>query len=222
MSDFQHRMQIELPSPSKLFTPGVIVSLALLVIGFALVHYAEAFSMKYLALSAPGILTGKVWQLATYPFVEGWPWNLVFGLWVILFAGSAVERQWGTRGYAALWLVVSVISGVVWVLVSMALGRAYIGGGVSVCCYGLIAVFGIMYKGVRFFAWFFTVEGQHIALILIGVGLVLSIPQPVTVVWVGGALVAYIYVKVRWMASRPRSGGGGKRMGGRGGFVDID
>ncbi|MBE0534834.1 MAG: rhomboid family intramembrane serine protease [Phycisphaerae bacterium] len=219
MSDFQQRLQVELPAPSKLFTCAVVFSLAFLIIGFALLHYAPQFTTNNLALSTQGVFSGKVWQLVTYPFVEGCTWNLIFGFWVLLFAGSAVERQWRTRGYVALWLVVSIVCGLAWLLVS-ALWRPYVGGGVSACSYGLIAAFGMLYRRVRFYALFCTVEGQYLAMIMIGMGIVLSIAQPVTLVWVGGALVAYLYVHARWrLGSRPRAF---REPKGGGGFVDID
>lgn len=41
MSDFQQRLQVELPAPSQLFTPGVIGSLVLLIVGYAVMCYAQ-------------------------------------------------------------------------------------------------------------------------------------------------------------------------------------
>ncbi|HPD46580.1 MAG TPA: rhomboid family intramembrane serine protease [Anaerohalosphaeraceae bacterium] len=224
MSDFQQRLQVELPAPSQLFTPGVIGSLVLLIVGYAVMCYAPNFVVANLALSTQGVFSGKVWQLLTYPFMEPFVLNVIFGLWVIIFAGSAVERQWGTRGYLLLWLVVTVVCGLVWLLVSMALEQPWVGGGISVACYGLIGAFGLLYRHARFFMWICTIEGQWLALIMIGIGLVLCIPAPVTVVWVGGALVAYVYVQIRWRLQsgpklrQPRA----QKAGGGGGFVDID
>ena len=60
------------------------------------------------------------------------------------------------------------------------------------------------------------------AMIFIGIGIVTSIASPFNLVWVAGALVAYLYVK--WTL---RSRTGSKTVnsfsrGGGSGFVDID
>ncbi|MFA7485338.1 MAG: rhomboid family intramembrane serine protease, partial [Phycisphaerae bacterium] len=94
-------------SPTKIFTPGVVVLLVLLVIGFIFTNYLPVFSFDNLAISGQGLIKGKIWQLATYPFVNGCSLNLVFSCFTILFIGSDVERQWRTKSFLMLWLVVS-------------------------------------------------------------------------------------------------------------------
>lgn len=211
------------PSPTKLFTPAITTIIVLMIIGFALVHHATEFTLNNIALIAGYFLHGKIWEIITYSFVNSCPWNLIFNGMVVLFIGSTIEREWGTMSFILLWLAVAFVCGIIWVIISLIAGRPFAGIGSESCVYGIIATFGILYRGTRMWFYFFTVEAQNLALILIGIGIVLSIIQPLSLIWVSGALVAYIYVKMRWrMASSGGSGTPSTEHGVSDGFVDID
>ena len=134
MSDFQRRLQLQLPSPTQFFTPAVTVILVLIIIGFAFATYASEFVINTLALSSQGVFHGKVWQLITYPFVEISTCRLIPSGIILLFFGSAVERQWKTRGFLALFFLLSVSCGL---LGSRALPTVLPGGWASGTVAGL-------------------------------------------------------------------------------------
>ena len=217
----EEQFRISFPSPTKIFTPAITTIIVLLIIGFALINHATNFTVNNIALTAGSILHGKIWQLVTYPFINGCPWNLIFNGFVILFMGSSIEREWGTKSFIFLWLILSIICGLIWIAISLIFGREFVGTGSEPCIYGIIATFGILFRGTRLWFYFFTLEAQLIAMILIGIGLVLSIAQPIFLIWVLGALVAYIYVKMRFRMKTPRSVSSAKKQDYEG-FVDID
>jgi membrane associated rhomboid family serine protease len=142
---------------------------------------------------------------------------------LVLFIGSAIEREWRTASFLWLWLIVSVVCGILWILVNRLMNVSVTGFGASACAFGIIAVMGVLFRRRRYFALFATLEAQHIAIGLIAIGVILSLPNPIMLVWVAGAVVGYAYIKVRWSlqakpAARPRGG----RSGNKGQFVDID
>ena len=195
--------QMTFPSPTKLFTPGVTAIIVLLIAGMLLSMFAPGFTASFLAISAQNVLHGRIWQLVTYPFVSGSPLNLIFSGLMVLFAGSAIEREWRTNSFILLWLVVSVGCGLLWVIVNLLVGRDFIGMGASGCTYGLIATMGLLFRGRRFFVLIATIGLRFLVLILIAIGILMNIAMPINLVWVSGALVAYAYVKLRWrMASQ--------------------
>jgi hypothetical protein len=51
-------------------------------------------------------------------------------------------------------------------------------------------------------------EAQYVVLILVAIGLVLGIPQRITWIWVAGAGVGYLYLKVIWRLREGFSSGG--------------
>lgn len=219
MAEIEKRIEWAIPSPRKLFTPAVTVILVLIVVGWTLISYTPEFTINFLALSLRGILHGRIWQLVTYPFINGCGLTMVFDGLLVLFIGSAIEREWRTGAFILLWLIVSVVCGLIWIAVSVLAGP-YVGMGTDSCAYGLIAVFGLLNRGKRFLALFWGVEAQYLALALIVIGIILGIPQPITWIWVSGALVAYIYVKLRWRSAAVGSPPAGRYKPGN--FVDID
>jgi membrane associated rhomboid family serine protease len=195
------------------------------VAGFLGLSLSREAVFGALALSPWGVLHGKIWQLVTYPFLNG-PWGLLWNGLLVLFVGSAIEREWRTASFLRLWLIVSVSCGILWILVSLLMNMSVTGCGAGACSYGIIAVMGVLFRRRRFIFFFATLEAQHIAIILIAIGIILSLPvppAPIALVWVAGALVGYAYVKAGWSlrarpSARPRPG----RSGGKGQFVDID
>jgi membrane associated rhomboid family serine protease len=221
MAEVETRFELVFPSPRKLFTPAVTCILILLVTGFALINYASGWVINYFALSAGGILHGRIWQLLTYSFINADVGQMILGGMMVLFIGSAVEREWRTGSFVLLWLVVSVVCGLIWIIVSAILGRNFIGMGPASCAYGLIAVFGLLNRKKRFLALFWTVEAQHIAVGLIVIGIIAGIQRPITWIWVTGALVAYLYVKLRWRISNAAKAAPSRNYKPQS-FVDID
>jgi membrane associated rhomboid family serine protease len=221
MGDMQE-MKMVFPAPEKLLTRGVIIILSLLVAGFLGLSLRQEAVFRALALSPWGVFHGKIWQLVTYPFLNG-RWGLLWNGLLVLFVGSAIEREWRTSSFLWLWLIVSVACGILWILVNLLMNVSVTGFSANACGYGTIAVMGVLFRRRRFIFFFATMEAQHIAIALIAIGVILSLPNPITLVWVAGALVGYAYIKARWSlqarpAARPRVG----RSGGKGQFVDID
>lgn len=215
--------QMTFPSPTKLFTPGVTAIIVLLIAGMLLSIFAPGFTTSFLAVSAQNVLHGRIWQLFTYPFVSGSPMNLIFSGLMVLFAGSAVEREWRTKSFILLWLVVSVGCGLLWVIVNLLVGRDFIGMGASGCTYGLIATMGLLFRGRRFFVLIATIGVRFLVLILIAIGVLMNIATPINLVWILGALIAYVYIKLRWrMASQSQRSIPSVEQKRPGDFVDVD
>ena len=224
MSDFQNQMQIALPSASKIFTKGVVTIIALMVLGITLASYAKGFTENYLILNPDSVIRGCVWKLVTYAFIPGCLPSFAFNGLIILFMGSFLERQWGTKSFALLCLTTIVICAIAWTLISLVLPVTYLGVGPDACAYGIIAAFGLVFRKQKFFFWFCIIEAQYVAMILIGIGLALNIPNPMAFIWVAGAAVGYLYVKLRWrMADSGRNAESSSVPHNVSeGFVDID
>ena len=65
-----------------------------------------------LALSAEGIGSGFIWQLVTYPLVNFQVMGVVFTGLLLWFIGSDLETLWGTKKYMAYVFIMTVFSGV--------------------------------------------------------------------------------------------------------------
>lgn len=215
--------QVTFTSPTKLFTPGVIALIILLIVGILLSSFARDFTKGFVALSAQNVLRGRIWQLVTYPFVSGSPTNLVFSSLMVLFVGSAIERQWKTTSFLMLWLVISVGCGLLWIVINLLTKNNFVGMGASGCTYGLITTMGLLFRGRKFFIFFATIDSLYLVLIFIAIGILMNIATPINLIWISGALVAYVYIKLRWrMASKKHTGTSSVNQKSSGSFVEID
>jgi membrane associated rhomboid family serine protease len=223
MAEVDHRIQLALPSPRKILTPVVTVSILLMIAGYALAKHAPVFTAGWLALNPQTFWPFRIWQLLTYSFINTCGWNLIFDGLIVLFIGSAIEREWRSGSFLLFFLVVSILCGLVWLIVNRIGGWAYIGIGTEAYAYGMIAAFGLLFRRQKFLVFFWALEGQHLAILLVAMGLVIAIAQPILWVWVGGAAVGYAYVKLLWHrasgAARSRSRPMQRKPGS---FVDID
>jgi len=216
-------VQIQIPTPGKLFTPGVTAIIVMSLLGFVASFFAGNFTMSCLALSSRQLLRGMVWQLVTYPFIFRYPVPLLFDLAIILVIGSAIERQWGTKTFILFWLFVSVSCGLIWMLVGGLLHQARPGSGSGACCYAMVAVFGLIFRGRRFLLMMTTVDARTLALIMLGVSLILNLYAPINLIWMLGAGLGYAFVKLREKSlyAQARSSGGDTPYQ-PSSFVDID
>jgi membrane associated rhomboid family serine protease len=215
--------QVNFPSPTKLFTPGVVIILVLLVTGVLLFTFAPGFTTGVLAIGPRNVLRGRIWQLVTYPFISDSPMNLIFSGLMVLFVGSLIEREWKTVSFLLLWLVVSVGCGLLWVVVNLIFGTNLVGMGTAACTYGLLAAMGLLFRGRKFFIFFTTIESQYLIIGLIAIGILMNIATPINLVWISGALVGYLYIKLRWrLASKSPKSISPEGQTRSSGFVDID
>jgi membrane associated rhomboid family serine protease len=215
--------KVVFPSLRSFFTPAVTVILILFVVFLILNWLATEWVVAWLALHPSKVLHGCAWQVLTYWMIPTSPMSLLLEGSVILMVGSAVERQWKSWSFVALWLVTCSLCGLIWVLVN-AIGRlSYVGTGASAGCFGLIGAFGLLFRGQRFFFFLGMVKAQTLAWILIGLGVLASLPMPIGLIWVLGAAVSFLYIKLLWKAgarSAGRRSGQSPYQPGR--FVDIE
>ncbi len=224
MSEFQQRMQVELPAPSKIFTPWMTTFLILEILGFALIHHAPEFTINNLAISRACFLEGKIWQLVTHGFLESCWWNLIIDCIVLLFFGSALEREIKTGSYFLLWLTVILNCGLLWLLVNVLFGLNAPGIGAGSFAFAQMAAFGMVFWDQKFYLYLSVIKAQYVSWLFIGAGIVLGIQTPLVWVWVGGAGLAYLFMKLRKKIFEEFAGSGGRvrsRSGPRG-FVDLD
>lgn len=199
------QVQFSTPAPSQLFTPAVTTILILSTLGFLISLMMPSFMTDWLALNPQRVFRGPVWQFLTYPLVFQFPMAFVFSALTILFAGSTVEREWGTKPFVALWFVVSITCALIWVLICLLMGSNYLGTTSLACCYGLIAVLGLLFRGTRMFMVIATVDARVMALIFIAIGVIQSLTAPITLIWVFGAAVGYAFARIRGKMSDARA-----------------
>jgi membrane associated rhomboid family serine protease len=102
----------------------------------------------------------------------------------------------------ALWFIAGVSCALIWMAVSLVAtlvaGVEFRGSGADSAVYALLGAFGLAFRRKRFLFFFWGMEAQYVVLILVAIGLIVGIQQPITWIWVAGAGVGYLYLRVIW------------------------
>ncbi len=83
----------------------LILSGVLFLIGSILKAVGAIHLTSILGLSGSGLMSGMVFQLVSYSFIEDQLMNFLFNGLVIWFIGSELERLWGGRIYVRFLLI---------------------------------------------------------------------------------------------------------------------
>jgi membrane associated rhomboid family serine protease len=210
-------------APQRIFTPAVVSFCVLLALGYAGVVFAPGIVRSYGALSWANLAGGKIWTLLTYSFFNSCGLPLVWDILTILFLGSALERKWGFKSWIIFWAVMSAVGGLLYIIAGMIFKNILVIGSGS-CIFGLIGAFGLTFRHSQSYSLLGAIKAHHAAWIMIGIGVVLSLSQPISLISVAGAGVAYCYIKLMWQLGEKKGTGATPRFKGKrpGAFVDVD
>ncbi len=130
---------------------------------FVITLIAPGLMMGVLGLSPEAVLTqGRLWQPATYLFVHGGVFHLLWNMLAVWMFGVELEQRWGTEAFVRYYAVVGIGAGVCVVAASFlpfaAARDSYyaVTIGASGAVYGLLMAWGIIFphRTVLFFGIF--------------------------------------------------------------------
>ena len=145
-----------------------------------------------------------VWQLATYMFLHGGIFHIVFNMLALWMFGTELERIWGTRYFLKFYLVTGIGAGFLTVLFSLLpfefaqqLQHANIIGA-SGAIYGLLLAYAMYFPDRPILMIVFWVPAKVCVAILGAIALVTSLSDVggvANATHLGGLLVAYLFLK---------------------------
>jgi len=153
-----------------------------------------------------------LWQFATYMFVHGNLWHLLFNMFALWMFGSEIERTWGTREFTVFFFITGVGAGLLyWIFASdwslpIRAGlpnQALIGSSGAI--FGLLAAYGLMFPDRRIlFMLIFPIKAKYFVLLLAAIEFWLSwTPSGIAhFAHLSGMLIGYLYLKKDWQLSR--------------------
>ncbi len=98
----------------------ILIAAGSLFILHSIMKAVGAFSVvSFLGLSGAGVLSGLVYQFATYPFVETQLMGAIFNSLIIWFIGSEIETLWGKKVYLRFLSLVVVSVGLFYFFISV-------------------------------------------------------------------------------------------------------
>jgi len=196
----------------KLFTPAVVALCGLHIAGFVIpVLATSSFGAEFVALFGlePGAVFGRlrIWQLVTHSML--YPtmclaWTLAGTLVLLLFFGSRIEREWGTKRFGLFYVAMAAAAGLVRAIPEFG-GSQMIVGSLGVVC-ALLGAYGVLFRGERASLLVSSVRVPHLVLGLLAILLLLNIQPPANALWLSGALFGLIYTRawLKWERRRVR------------------
>lgn len=145
-----------------------------------------------------------VWQLATYMFLHGGIFHIVFNMLALWMFGTELERIWGTRYFLKFYFVTGIGAGVLTVLLSLLplgftqqLLRVNIIGA-SGAIYGLLLAYALYFPDRPILLVIFPVPAKIAVTILGLIAFYSSLADNggvANATHLGGLLVAYVFLK---------------------------
>jgi membrane associated rhomboid family serine protease len=144
-----------------------------------------------------------IWQLATYLFLHGGIWHLLFNMLTLWMFGVTLERDWGTRRFLKYYFLCGIGAGLCDVTVNALLGNWGTSTiGASGAIYGVLLAFGVLYpESTILFLFLFPIQAKYFVMIYGAMALLgsLSVNSGVSnVAHLGGMIFGLLYLKVRF------------------------
>jgi membrane associated rhomboid family serine protease len=145
-----------------------------------------------------------IWQLATYMFLHGGVFHIVFNMLALWMFGAELERTWGTRYFLKFYFVTGIGAAVLTVLLSLLpfgfarqLQDVNIIGA-SGAIYGLLLAYAIYFPERPILLIVFWVPARLCVTILGAIAVFASLTEAggvANATHLGGLLVGYLYLK---------------------------
>lgn len=189
----------------------LVISLAVI---FILTSILQSTSNIYLSsvfgLSIEGLLSGKIFQVLTYPLFARNILELLFDSMVIWFIGSDLENLWGEKRYISFLLSVVIGSSLFYLIASSIVDPEIVLSGPSILGLGMCLAFGVLYPDRIMYFLFFPVKSRYFVLILIAMSMYNGLFSPKGILaW--GQLGAFASAWAWMVYQSKKSGSGGTR-----------
>jgi membrane associated rhomboid family serine protease len=100
----------------------LVVFVAASVLDAIVARWLHGPELALFTALVPGeVAQGEVWRLVTYPWLAGDPLALIFGVMLLVFFASSLERSWGRRLFITRTALLAVVPAAVTTLVGLAL-----------------------------------------------------------------------------------------------------
>ena len=150
------------------------------------------------------VVHGWMFQLATYMFLHGSLFHILFNMLALWMFGTELERTWGTRYFLKFFFVTGIGAGILTVLFSLLpfqFGRQMYAAnviGASGAIYGLLLAYALYFPDRPILLIVFWVPAKWCVTILGAIALFSSLSEAggvANATHLGGLLVAYLFLK---------------------------
>ena len=147
---------------------------------------------------------GQVWQVATYMFLHGGVFHILFNMLALWMFGVELERMWGSRFFAKYYFVAGIGAAFVHILASVSPlgGSAYVipTVGASGAIYGILLAYAMYFPHRPIYLYFvFPIPAKYFVMIIGAIAFLAAADGSGSGVahtaHLGGLLAGYLYLK---------------------------
>ena len=190
--------------------PGLPRGIRWLIIANVAVFLLQWFSQgtalgrafNYLALTPSQVATHLyIWQLATYMFLHGGIWHILWNMLALWMFGSDVEQTWGTDRFLKFYFFCGIGAGICVVILNYLFGNPSVPTvGSSGAIYGILLVCAVLWPDrVILFSFLFPIKMKYFVMIIGAIAFLNSfnVNSGVSdVAHLGGMAFGYLFLKL--------------------------
>jgi membrane associated rhomboid family serine protease len=188
-------------------TPAIKALIIANVVMFVLGEYIVREMQLYLGLRPADVVTGlRLWQPATYMFLHGGIFHILFNMLALWMFGVELERMWGTRVFTKFYFVSGVGAALTTIVVSFMpvpfADDVYsaLTIGASGAVYGVLLAYALYFPNRPIYMYFFfPIPAKYFVMIIGAISLLSSMNGPgggvAHTTHLGGLIAAWLYLK---------------------------
>src|SRR4030067_278071 len=144
---------------------------------------------------------GFIWQFATYMFLHGGIFHILFNMFALWMFGAEIERYWGTREFVKFYFLCGFGAGVLTFLPSLSSLVPTIGASGAV--FGILVAFAMLFPNRYIYLYFFfPVKAKYMVAFFAVLEFFASFQHTSDGIGhfahLGGMLIGYLYLKFDW------------------------
>ncbi len=192
-------------SPAGL-PPGIRALLIVNVAIFLLQYFARGTRLdelfSYFALVPAAVVKMFfIWQLATYMFLHGGIWQIVWNMLALWMFGCELEQTWGMRRFLRFYFFCGIGAGLCIVVLSYIFGSPNIPAiGSNGAIYGILLVSAVLWPDrVVLFSFLFPIKMKYFVAIIGGISFLnsMNVNSGVSDIGqLGGMAFGYLFLKL--------------------------
>lgn len=147
---------------------GLIIANSAIFLLMWLVAPIERIFMQWFALVPVDVVTRfYVWELATYLFLHGGFFHILFNMLALWFFGKDLEDIWGTRRFLQFYFFCGICAGIVAVLANFLFGsRTTPTIGASGAIFGILLVAAVLWPDRIIIFYIFPIKLKYFVMIM--------------------------------------------------------
>jgi membrane associated rhomboid family serine protease len=183
----------------------VVINVAVFLFDWLVTRAAGIPLSSFLGLRPVAVLEGlQVWQLATYLFLHGGIFHLLFNMLALWMFGVELERMWGPRFFAKYYAVTGLGAGACVVLAALTPfgGEAYVipTVGASGAVFGILLAYALYFPNRPIYLYMiFPIPAKYFVMIMGAIAFLAAADGSgggvAHAAHLGGLVVGYFYLK---------------------------